>query len=133
MGLNKINVEEKINNKYRRQNSFYKRKFGILRKLIQMSKLCETDMLVYIYEKDLRQLYEYKTNDKFNYETIKSICHTVPQKLEYLQLKSYSDEFPTVKLTHYTDSDYEVLTRKHLPKAQAEKELNELKEEVDKL
>ena len=66
MGLNKISLDQKIDGRKSRQNSFYKRKFGILRKLIQMSKLCEKDILLYIYDEDMRYLYEYQSNEKFD-------------------------------------------------------------------
>ena len=137
MGLKKINLEKKIKGKYKRQNSFYKRKFGILRKLIQMSNLCKTEILVYIYEKDLRQLYEYKNNDKFNLETVRAIHHQLPQNVlqnaNQGNMRSYENEFPTIKMTPYTDADYSTLTQRHLPKDQWKKKLQEIDESVEQL
>lgn len=66
MGLNKVNLDKKIIKKRARQNSFYKRKIGILRKIIQLSKLCDKNVLLYIYDEELAHLYEYKNNEDFD-------------------------------------------------------------------
>lgn len=42
-------------------------------------------------------------------------------------------DFPIVKLTRYDNSDYELLTKKHLPRAQWETGLKELEDNLEKL
>ena len=54
MGHGKVTLEERIENRKSRANAFYKRKFGVLRKLVQISKLCDKEILLLIYDKDAK-------------------------------------------------------------------------------
>ena len=73
MGLKAVNLDQKVNKRRARQNCFYKRKIGIMRKVIQLSKLCEKNVLLYIYDDELMHLYEYKNNKDFNLSTIQDM------------------------------------------------------------
>ena len=70
MPYNKVNLDKKITSKKARQNAFYKRKMGIMRKVIQLSKLCEKKVVLYIYDDELAHLFEYKNDDAFDLKTV---------------------------------------------------------------
>lgn len=38
-----------------------------------MSKLCGKDILLYIYDEDMRYLYEYQSNDMFNLLSVQNV------------------------------------------------------------
>ena len=66
MGHGKISLDERIQHKKSRANAFYKRKFGVLRKLVQISKMCDKEILLLIYDKESKNLIEYQSNPKFD-------------------------------------------------------------------
>ena len=66
MGHGKISLDERIEHKKSRANAFYKRKFGVLRKLVQISKMCDKEILLLIYDKESKNLIEYESNPKFD-------------------------------------------------------------------
>ena len=43
---------------------------GIMRKLIQLSKLCEKKVILYIYDDELAHLYEYKNDEEFDLKNV---------------------------------------------------------------
>ena len=127
MGLKAVNLDKKVKNRRARQNCFYKRKIGILRKVIQISKLCEKNVLLYIYDDELSHLYEYKNNEEFDLNTIQTLLSRTPEQ------NQNNAKFPFSKFTSYGDKDYELLTKRHLPQNQWEKGMNELKDIVEEL
>ena len=54
MGHGKVNLEERIQHKKARANAFYKRKYGVLRKLVQISKMCDKSILLLVYDDEAR-------------------------------------------------------------------------------
>lgn len=56
MGKNKINLEKKITKKDSRSVTYYKRKMGIIRKCIQMSKLCDKKILLLVYDEKMHRM-----------------------------------------------------------------------------
>ena len=67
MGHGKISLDERISHKKSRANAFYKRKFGVLRKLVQMSRMCDKDILLFIYDKESKNLIEYQSNPDIDF------------------------------------------------------------------
>ena len=70
MGHGKISLDERIQHKKSRANAFYKRKFGVLRKLVQISKMCDKEILLLIYDKEAKNLIEYQSNPDFDLERL---------------------------------------------------------------
>ena len=101
MGHGKISLKDKIKERRARSGAFYKRKFGALRKLVQLSKMCDKDVLLYIHDQESNTVIEYASNPNFD--------------LKYVQSKLDPQDF-SVSLTRYTNDDYELMTMRHLPK-----------------
>ena len=94
-----------------------------MRKIIQLSKLCDKNVLLYIYDDDLLHLYEYKNKEEFDLKDVQAMISPDQE----------CAKFPVSKFTSYGDDDYELLTMRHLPKNQWENGLNELQEIVSEL
>ena len=73
MGRFKIDLNKKIEGKKARQDVFYKRKFGVLRKIIQMQKLCECNILLFVYDDEKKHLYEYRSDPSFDITQAQSL------------------------------------------------------------
>jgi hypothetical protein len=52
MGKRKIDKSKKIENKNQRNVAFCKRKRGLLKKAIEISRLCDLRMLIVMYDQD---------------------------------------------------------------------------------
>ena len=66
MGHGKISLKDRIEDKRARYSAFYKRKFGAMRKLIQLSVMCDKDVLMYIYDKETDTMLEYASERTIN-------------------------------------------------------------------
>ena len=63
--------------------SFFKRKIGILRKVVQLSKLCDKNVLLYIYDDEHQRMYEYKNTEEFNLKCVQSLMSTDQQNEKF--------------------------------------------------
>ena len=88
-----------------------------------MHKLCECEILLYIYDDEKKHIYEYRSTPEFDWGKV--------QKL--IEQNKSNQAFPTIKLTKYVNEDYEQLTQKHLPPAQWENGMQELQDIIDSL
>ena len=77
--------------------------------------MCDKRIVLYIYDDELSNLYEYKNDEEFDLKTIISM------------INGTSDKFPVSKLTTVCDEDYERLTKSHLPHDQWKRGLDEIK------
>ena len=52
----RIEVDERIRDKRSRTKAYYKRKLGVMRKLVQLSKMCDKEVLLLMYDKETKNL-----------------------------------------------------------------------------
>ena len=65
MGKKKIDIELMANSTSRNV-TFCKRKKGLLKKAIELSKLCGINVSLYIYDKNIDKLVAYNSSKEFN-------------------------------------------------------------------
>ena len=70
----KIDNIKYIENKNDRNNTFQKRKRGLLKKAIEFSNKCGLDMTVTISDPNEKRLIEYRSDKKFNTEAAAKIA-----------------------------------------------------------
>ena len=106
MGHGKIALDERINHKKSRANAFYKRKFGVMRKLVQMSKMCDKEILLLIYDRESKNLTEYQSSPLYDIE-------------KFLELKTAglkeNGKSAVKRHNFFKNDDYEEMTMRHLP------------------
>ena len=57
---------ELIMNKEKRNVAYCKRKKGVVKKAIELSKLCNLDILIVMFDKEKQKLYEFRSDKKFD-------------------------------------------------------------------
>lgn len=57
---------ELITNKEKRNVAYCKRKKGVVKKAIELSKLCNLDILIVMFDKEKQKLYEFRSDKKFD-------------------------------------------------------------------
>ena len=84
MGRNKISIQ-KIKNERSRNITFYKRKKGLLKKAMELSILCDVDILVRIYPKHIThsQLLIYCSTNNVDFFVDKYIMNPLIKKEVY--------------------------------------------------
>ena len=84
MGRNKISIQ-KIKDKRIRNITYYKRKKGILKKAMELSLLCDAEILVGIYPKHIidSQLLIYCSTNNINFFVDKYIMNPLIKKEVY--------------------------------------------------
>jgi len=92
MGRNKIKIEP-INEKKKRNVTFQKRKFGLFKKAMELSILCECDIALMIFKKG--RVYEYGSKD-VHQSLVNYINHTYPSSETYTNV-DYMSEFNTAR------------------------------------
>ena len=88
-----------IQNNIHRNNTKCKRKRNLIKKCMQLSKLCNQQIVLVIYDKHLGKMYKYSSEDDFDVkdaheiiETIKSYPLTQVDEADQVQLHSYSNQ-----------------------------------------
>lgn len=56
-----------IANKRRRDHAFYKRRRGVLKKAIQLSRLCGQKILMVVYDEQKDKAIQYSSDPSFNF------------------------------------------------------------------
>ena len=70
MGRKKIEIE-KISDERDRRVTFKKRRIGLLKKAIQLSKLTKTNIMLKVYNPEDKSFIEYYSNDISEFDHIK--------------------------------------------------------------
>lgn len=65
MGKRKIEVYEEIENKISKNVTYCKRKKGVIKKAIELSLLCNQEIMLTIYDKTKNKLVQYQSNPAF--------------------------------------------------------------------
>lgn len=64
MGKNKIKIE-RIENERSRQVTFFKRKKGLIKKAMELSILCDSEIFLFVGNKDLKDFTSYSSFGNF--------------------------------------------------------------------
>jgi len=92
MGRNKIKIEP-ITEKKKRNVTFQKRKFGLFKKAMELSILCDCDIALMIFKKG--RVYEYGSKD-LNQSLVNYINYTYPATESYTN-NDYMSDFNTAR------------------------------------
>ena len=92
MGKRKLEKIERIENDNTRKVTYGKRKKGLLKKAIELSKLCDQEIFIFIHDKEKQRMVHYASNESNN------LLNVFNQKL--------FREF-------YSNKDYELLGGQH--------------------
>ena len=82
MGKQKLESMDPIQNLPNRQVTFNKRKKGLLKKSMELSKLCEQNIFLVIFDKSRGRLVLYKSAEDFDAATVSALLQ--PQTLQEL-------------------------------------------------
>ena len=67
-----INIQP-ITHTVNKNNTKCKRKANLFKKSMELSKLCNQDIIVIIYDKELAKLHHYRSNEKFDLKQASAI------------------------------------------------------------
>ena len=70
MGKNKITGIEKIKERSKLNVTFQKRKRGLLKKVIELTSLCDQQTLMFIYDDHKNTLIQYQSSPDFNIQSV---------------------------------------------------------------
>jgi len=73
MGKRRINTKEKIEDEHSRYVTYCKRKRGIIKKAIELSRLCDQLIFLVIFDKQKQRLVEYTSSSDFNARIVKKL------------------------------------------------------------
>ena len=73
MGKKKISFDKKIENTTTRNVTYCKRKKGLIRKAMQLSVLCDQQILLCVFDKQKQKLVTYQSNESFTPERLVSL------------------------------------------------------------
>jgi len=77
---------EKITNEREKQVTFCKRKKGIIKKAIELSKLCDTYIYFVIFDQNKQKLIEFKSDSEFDIKVVQQLCDPgLPSKIVHEQ------------------------------------------------
>ena len=77
MGKKKLESIDKIVDKNSRNVTYCKRKRGLIKKAIELSKLCEQHIYLIIFDKEKQRLIEYSSLPEMNSEVVQKLT-TMP-------------------------------------------------------
>ena len=66
MGKRKIDIIEKIDDDYKRSITFSKRKKGLIKKLMELSILCDVEIYTVMLDRNRKKLIEYRSVKDFD-------------------------------------------------------------------
>jgi len=92
-----------IKNSVNRNNTKCKRKTNLFKKSMQLSKLCNQDIILVIYDKELGKLYQYRSSEEFDIDRAKMLINEADLKCG-IQNETNSDQ-PHLKVYNYFDQD----------------------------
>ena len=67
---------EPIENQKQKDVSFCKRKKHIMKKLIELSTLCDVNIFMTIFNKEKQAVFEYRSETKFDADVVQKLTHT---------------------------------------------------------
>ena len=70
MGKKKIDPYKFIENKMQRDVTYSKRKRGITKKAIELSRMCGQDIFMIIFDKSKQKLVEYRSSNDFSIKIV---------------------------------------------------------------
>ena len=66
----KVLVEFPIKNLKQRDSTFCKRRKNIMKKLMELSRLCDVNIYMTIFNKDKQSIFEYCSSKEFNVDVV---------------------------------------------------------------
>ena len=73
MGKKKVDVCKYIPNKMQRDVTYSKRKRGLIKKAIELSKMCGQDIFLIIFDKSKQKIVEYRNDHKFQIKIVNAL------------------------------------------------------------
>jgi len=73
MGKKKVDVCKYIPNKMQRDVTYSKRKRGLIKKAIELSKMCGQDIFLIIFDKNKQKIVEYRNDHKFQIKIVNAL------------------------------------------------------------
>ena len=96
MGKKKVDVCKFLEDQDKRDVTFSKRKRGIIKKIIELSRMCGQDIFMVIFDKSKQKIVEYRSEAKFGIQIVNALLH-----------KEVSKHFVHQS---YTNADFEKIT-----------------------
>lgn len=90
MGKKKLASISKISDKNSRNVTYCKRKRGLIKKAIELSKLCDQHVYLIIFDKEKQRMVEYNSSEDFNSKIICKLAS--PEFRKYLKYERYHNE-----------------------------------------
>lgn len=69
MGRNTIKIQ-KVQDKHPRNYAYVQRKRGLLKKAIELSVLCETDLFLVMFDRQSKKLVQLTSSEEFNVKAV---------------------------------------------------------------
>ena len=95
MGKRKIDKCKRIENKSQRSVAFCKRKRGFLKKAIELSKLCDQQIFLVMYDKDRDRVIQYCSDPDFSFQNALQTVKRIKKS-----------ESASLSFEYYTNDDY---------------------------
>ena len=114
MGKKKIDPYKFIENKMQRDVTYSKRKRGIIKKAIEISRMCGQDIFMIIFDKNKQKLVEYRSTKDFAINIVNSllqhdIClqfkHEVYTNSDQTKFEHATSDIDIYKLTNQKETD----------------------------
>lgn len=90
MGKKKLEVIDLIQNKNSRNVTYCKRKRGLIKKAIELSKLCDQYIYLAIFDVEKQKLVEYNSSKQFSNRVVSKL--TEKQNLKKFKLENYTND-----------------------------------------
>jgi hypothetical protein len=111
MGKKKLESITKIQDKNSRNVTYCKRKRGLIKKAMELSKLCDQQIYMAVFDKEKQRLVEYRSTPDF---TCKLVHHLSKEKYkQYVRLERYDN-------THYPSFEKNITDTKETKDGGAE-------------
>ena len=73
MGRRKLDTMDYIQNGNSRNIAFNKRKKGLVKKAMELSKLCGVDVQLVVFDKEKKRLVQYNSSDEFSSKVVEEM------------------------------------------------------------
>ena len=75
MGKKKVDVSKFLEDQEKRDVTFSKRKRGVIKKMIELSRMCGQDIFMVIFDRSKQKIVEYRSEAKFGIQIVNALMH----------------------------------------------------------